>query len=256
MGETEFVASQAAVSAQRDGQATIAGIVAAADLRRSNVDDVLDAHAEAGGDLFKGIRMSGAYAIEPEELMIPGRAPEGLYQDPAYLAGLRRLGERGLTYDTWQYHHQLRDFAAVAAAAPDTVMVLDHFSTPVGVGRFAGRLDEIFETWSAEIALVAAHPNVVAKIGGLAMPDNGYGWHTATRPPTSDEFAAAQARWYHRAIEVFGPQRCMLESNFPVDRFSLSYRVMWNGLKKIVADYSPAERDAMFFGTAERIYSL
>ena len=137
-----------------------------------------------------------------------------------------------------------------------TYQRLDHFSTPIGVGQFEGKLDEIYDVWHDEIALVAAHPNVVAKIGGLAMPDNGYGWDRAERPPSSDEFVAAQARWYHRTIEVFGPERCMLESNFPVDRFSLSYRTLWNGLKKIVAQYSAAERDAMFFGTAERVYSL
>ena len=256
VGETEFVAAQAALSAQRDGQATIAGIVAAADLRLDELDEVLDAHAAAGGELFKGIRMSGARPVEPEALMIPGRAPAGLYQDPAFLAGVRRLGERGLTYDTWQYHYQLREFAEVAASVPDTVMVLDHFSTPIGVGQFAGRLDEIFEVWKDEIALVAEHPNVVAKIGGLAMPDNGYGWHLAERPPTSDEFVAAQRRWYLHTIDVFGPDRCMLESNFPVDRFSLSYRTMWNGVKKLVAEFSPDERDAMFYGTAKRVYSL
>ena len=256
VGETEFVAAQAALSAQRPGQATIAGIVAAADLRLDELDEVLDAHAAAGGELFKGIRMSGARAPEPEALMIPGRAAAGLYQDPSFLAGVHRLGQRGLTYDTWQYHHQLREFADVAAAIPDTMMILDHFSTPIGVGRFAGRLDEIFEVWKDDIAVVAEHPNVVAKIGGLAMPDNGYGWHLAERPPTSDEFVAAQRRWYLHTIEVFGPDRCMLESNFPVDRFSLSYRVMWNGLKKIVADFSPDERDAMFYGTAKRVYSL
>lgn len=256
VGETEFVAAAAAESARRDGQATIAGIVAAADLRLPQLDEILDAHAAAGGELFKGIRMSTAHAIEPAAMRIPGLSPVGLYADPAFRAGVRRLGERGLTYDNWQYHHQLREFTELAAAVPDTVMVLDHFSTPVGVGQFAGKLDEIFATWQHDIAALAENPNVVAKIGGLAMPDNGYGWHQAERPPTSDEFVAAQRRWYLRTIEVFGPSRCMLESNFPVDRFSLSYRTMWNGLKKIVADFSSAERDEMFFGTAERVYRL
>ena len=97
---------------------------------------------------------------------------------------------------------------------------------------------------------------MVAKIGGLAMPDNGFGWNTAERPPTSDEFVAAQARYYLHTIECFGPERCMFESNFPVDRFSLSYRVLWNGLKKIAAPFSASERDAMFFGTANRVYRL
>jgi predicted TIM-barrel fold metal-dependent hydrolase len=135
-------------------------------------------------------------------------------------------------------------------------MVLDHFGTPLGVGEWAGRHDEIFPGWCADIEAIAACPNVVAKIGGLAMPDNGFGWHTAQRPPTSDEFVAAQARWYLHVIEAFGPDRCMFESNFPVDRLSLSYRTFWNAAKKMVASFSESEKDAMFRGTAARVYSV
>ena len=97
---------------------------------------------------------------------------------------------------------------------------------------------------------------MVAKLGGLAMPDNGFGWHLGDAPPTSDEFVEAQARRYHHTIECFGPDRCMFESNFPVDKLSLSYPVLWNGLKKIAARYSEGEQDAMFSGTARRVYRL
>ena len=88
------------------------------------------------------------------------------------------------------------------------------------------------------------------------MPDNGFGWHTAPRPPTSDEFVAAQARYYVHTIECFGPDRCMFESNFPMDRMSLSYRVLYNAFKKIAAPFSPSERDALFHDTAARVYRL
>ncbi|MDH3683181.1 MAG: amidohydrolase family protein, partial [Acidimicrobiia bacterium] len=256
VGETEFVAAAALASAQRDGQAEIKGIVAHADLTHPELDGILDAHVEAGGELFKGVRHSIARDDDPGSLRIPGRAPEGLSGDPDFRLGVARLGERGLTYDSWHYHHQNRDFAELAAAVPGTTMVLDHFGTPLGVGRFAGRLDEVYDAWRDDLAAVAAQPNVVAKIGGLAMPDNGYGWHERDRPASSDELVDAHARWYRHTIDCFGPYRCMLESNFPVDRFSVSYRVLWNGLKKIVADYSDAERDEMFFGTAERVYRL
>lgn len=255
VGETEFVAAQAEASAAADGP-EIKGIVSTTDLRRPDLDDLLDAHISAGNGRFRGIRQSIALDGDPSALAIPGRAPAGLSEDPAFRSGLARLGERGLTYDSWHYHHQNGEFAAMAASAPGTTMVLDHFGTPIGVGRFEGRLDEIFETWKSDIALVAAQPNVVAKLGGLAMPDNGYGWHARETPATSDELVAAHRRWYEHTIECFGPQRCMLESNFPVDRFSLSYRTLWNALKKIVASYSPDERNAMFVGTAARVYSL
>jgi L-fuconolactonase len=257
VGETEFVAASADRSAHGDGRAEIRGIVAHADLRDlDRLDEVLDAHAAAGGHRFKGIRHAGACDPEPAALRIPGRAPAGLYADPDFRIGVARLGERGLTYDTWHYHHQNRDFADLAAAVPGTTLVLDHFGTPLGVGRFAGRRDEIFEQWKHDIAAIAQLPNVVAKLGGLAMPDNGFGWHERDRPASSDELVEAQARYYHHTIDCFGPERCMFESNFPVDRFSLSYRVFWNAAQKLAARYSAEERDLLFRGTAARFYRL
>ena len=135
-------------------------------------------------------------------------------------------------------------------------MVLDHFGTPLGVGPYATQREAIFESWRHDITELARCENVVVKIGGLAMPDNGFGWNAAPRPPTSDEFVAAQSRYYLHTIEAFGPERCMFESNFPVDRFSLSYRVLWNAFKKLTATFSAAERAAMFAGTARRVYRL
>jgi predicted TIM-barrel fold metal-dependent hydrolase len=253
VGETEFVTREAL----RDPHRLIGGIVAHADLRdAAHLDEVLDAHTSAAQGLFRGIRHAGSHALEPAVLSIPGRAPAGLYVDRDFRVGVAHLGRRGLTYDTWHYHHQNRDFADLAQSVPDTQMILDHFGTPLGVGRFAGHREEIFEDWKVSIAEIARCENVVAKLGGLAMPDNGFGWDRAERPPTSDEFVAAQGRYYEHAIDCFGPQRCMFESNFPVDRMSLSYRVLWNGLKKIAAPYSASERDAMFRGTATRVYRL
>ncbi len=252
VGETEFVAS----NAQGDPAPLIAGIVAHADLRLANLDEVLDAHEVAGNGLLRGIRDALARATHPEVMMIAGRAPVDLYLDPAFRAGVGRLGERGLTYDTWHYHHQNRELLELARAVPGTTMVLDHFGTPVGVGPYASKRDEIFEQWKIDIAELARCENVVAKLGGLAMPDNGFGWHTAARPATSDELIAAQRRYYMHTIECFGPQRCMFESNFPVDRFSLSYRTVWNAFKKMTAEFSADERTAMLSGTARRVYRL
>jgi L-fuconolactonase len=251
VGESAFVAAAAEES---DG--LIAAMVGHADLRTPDLDDVLDAHVEASGGLFRGIRDALSRA-EPElGLMIAGGAPEGLFQDTDFRAGVARLGARRFTYDSWHYHFQNGEFLALARAVPDTQMVLDHFGTPIGIGRFADERDAIFETWKEDIAAIARCENVVAKLGGLAMPDNGFDWHVADRPPTSDEFVAAQGRYYRHAIECFGPDRCMFESNFPVDRMSLSYVVFWNACKKIAVDYSPSEQDALFAGTATRVYGL
>jgi L-fuconolactonase len=251
VGEIEFVAGEA----QRSG-GLIAGIVGHADLRLPNLDEILDAHTEAGRGLFRGIRDPLVRSDPSDGLMMSGGAPVGLAEDPAFLAGVARLGARGLTYDTWHYHYQNREFLALARAVPDTVMVLDHLGTPIGVGRYADQREAIFDDWRRDIADIARCENVVAKLGGFAMPDNGFGWHVADRPPTSDELVAAQGRYYHHMIESFGAERCMFESNFPVDRMSISYRVLWNGLKKIARDCSATERDDLFAGTATRVYRL
>ncbi|MCB1692487.1 MAG: amidohydrolase family protein [Pseudomonadales bacterium] len=258
LGETEFVAGQARRSAEGGpGKAEIAAIVSNADLRLgAAVREVLEAHLEVGDGKFRGIRHAGARDPHPEALTIPGRAPEGLYAMPEFRAGMKVLGEMGLTYDTWHYHHQNRAFADLARAVPQTQMILDHFGTPLGVGPYAGKREEIFLQWKEDIAEIAKCENVVAKLGGLAMPDNGFGWDKRATPPTSDEFVAAQAPYYLHAIECFGPDRCMFESNFPVDKRSINYAIMYNGMKKIVASFSESEKDMMFHGTAARIYRI
>ena len=104
---------------------------------------------------------------------------------------------------------------------------------------------------------LAECPNVYAKLGGLAMPDNGFGWHEAAKPATSDELVAAQKRYYLHTIECFGVERCMFESNFPVDKLSVSYAVLWNAFKKMAADFSQRTRKTCFsIGTAAEVYRL
>ena len=256
VGETEYVAGVAAESAKREGTATIAGIVGHADLRRhEGLDSVLQAHEQAGNGLFRGIRHAGPFDTTGA-LKNPGRNNESPYVDPAFRAGVQALGRLGYTYDTWHFHHQNREYLDLARACPDTVMILDHFGTPLGVGPYAGRQEEIFAQWQHDIAAIAECPNVVAKLGGMAMPDNGFGWDSDPSPPSSDEFVAAQRRYFMHTIECFGPERCMFESNYPVDRLSISYHVLWNAFKKLVADFSEDEKDAIFYGTAARIYRI
>ncbi|HEU5084255.1 MAG TPA: amidohydrolase family protein [Acidimicrobiales bacterium] len=258
VGETEFVAAIAAASESAPGP-TIAGIVAHADLTLDpdRLDEVLDAHDAASGGRFRGIRDALCRAPEGVQLGIPGRAAAGKAGDPDFQRGAARLGERGLTYDTWQYHVQLGELVELARAVPGTTVVLDHFSTPLGVGPWEGRHDEVFEAWAPGIAEAAACPNVVAKLGGMAMPDNGFGWHLdPSARPDIEAFLAVQARWYHHTIEHFGPDRCMFESNFPVDRWSVDYATYWGAMDVIAERYEPHERAAMFAGTARRVYRL
>ena len=256
MGETEFVVQQAK-QIEGLGGAVIDGIVAKADLRLTeSLEDMLSQHSEISESRLKGIRHYAARAEYPEALSISGSAPEGLYEDTKFREGLNMLGRKGLSYDAWHYHYQNQAFTALARSVPETILILDHFGTPLGVGPYAEQRNEIFIQWKKDIREMAKCENVVAKLGGLAMSDNGFGWENNPKPPTSDEFAAAQREYYLHTIECFGPNRCMMESNFPVDRNSLSYAVLINGQKKIVSDFSEAEKSQLFYGTAARIYRL
>ena len=135
VGETEFVAGAADDLVTRHPDAApIDGIVAHADLSHPELDDILDAHDAATGGRFRGIRDSLAHALEPEAHMIPGRYGEGKFEKPSFRRGLHRLGERGLTYDCWLFHHQNVEFAALARAVPDTTFAA---STSVAVWAFA-----------------------------------------------------------------------------------------------------------------------
>ncbi len=256
VGETTYVAALAQRASRQPQKAQIAAIVANADLTHPQLDAVLDAHEIAGAGLFRGIRQAGAWDRDLAALSIQPRGFEGQYANADFRRGVERLGERGLTYDTWNYHPQIKELRDLAVAVPGTTIVLDHHGTPLGVGRFAGMRDEVFKVWQDDIAALAAQPNVIAKLGGMAMPDNGWGWHLGERPPSSDDFVAAQGKWYHHMIACFGPERCMFESNFPVDRASISYPVLWNAFKKIAAEYTGDAQDAMFAGTARKVYRL
>lgn len=258
LGEVEFVTEMAAKTADDgEGRSRIAALVSHIDLRRGEaIEDIVHQHQDTSGGLFRGVRHAGACAKESDGLMIAGNAVEGLYGLADFRKGVRTLGRLGQTYDTWHYHYQIQEFTALAHAVPDTQMVLDHFGTPLGVGRYADDRRQIFDQWRKDVRELARCENVVAKLGGLAMPDNGFGWMGREEPPGSDEFVEAQSPYYLHMIDCFGPERCMFESNFPVDKMSISYPVLWNGLKKIVHDFSEDEKEALFSGTATRIYRL
>lgn len=256
VGETQFVTELAEASRATEN-ATIAGIVSRANLLTGDhVEAVLLAHEAAAHGLFRGIRHAGASDSNPAALSIPGKAPPGLYMDPDFRRGMKRLGELGYSFDAWHYHHQIAEFTDLARSVPETTMVLDHFGTPLGVGSYASQREAIFESWRADITELAKCSNVVAKLGGLAMPDNGFGWDQRTLPADSDELVDAQRRYYLHTIEAFGPERCMFESNFPVDKRSLSYPIYWNAMKKLSVEFSAAERAQMFADTARRVYRL
>jgi predicted TIM-barrel fold metal-dependent hydrolase len=258
VGETEYIAGLAAQGAAAGpGRAVVAGIISFADLTLGDaVEEVLAAHEKAGQGLFRGIRHAGARHPIPGEIKLSARHVPAPFRDPTFQAGVRRLGRRGLSYESWHYHTQLRDFTALAQAVPETSIILNHCGTPLGTKSFRDQREAVFQEWSAAIAELARCPNVTVKLGGLAVPDTGYGWHEAPRLPTSDELVSAQKRYYLHTIECFGVERCMFESNAPVDTRAIAYPVLWNAFKKMVADFSETEQQALFYGTAARVYRL
>ena len=257
VGETEFV-RDIALASQGQGKAEVVGIIGHADLDQTDslVRDTLQAHEESGAGLFRGIRHGGAHDPGKNLSWLNATPHANLFERDDFRRGVTLLGELGYTYDSWHYHFQNDAFADLAEAVPGTTIVLDHFGTPCGVGDYAGKTAEVFAQWQAGITRLAACPNVVVKIGGLAMPVNGFGWGDLERPPSSDEVAEAHRDYYLKTIDAFGPERCMFESNFPVDKLSLSYNVYWNAMKKIATEFSAAEQHALFYATAERVYRL
>lgn len=259
VGETEFVNGVAAMSASGGyGKARIcAGIVGFADLTLGDrVAAVLEAHERAGGGRFRGIRHAAGWDASEQVWNSHTRPPQGLYRDTKFRAGFRRLAERGLVFDAWLYHPQLSDVVDLARAFPSTTIVLDHVGGPIGIGPYAGRSDETLVRWKADIAALAGCPNVVAKLGGLGMKIGLFDFHRRPEPAGSEELAKAWRPWIETCIEAFGVGRCMFESNFPVDKVTCSYTVLWNAFKRLAAGASAAEKAALFSGTARRVYGL
>jgi len=258
LGETEFVNGIAAMAASGAYGATqgALGIVSFADLTLgAGVGEVLDAHM-ACTSRFKGIRHAAGWDASSDVRNSHSKPTEHLLADKDFRAGFAELGKRGLSFDCWLYHTQIADVTALARAHPEVPIVLDHFGGPLGVGPYEGKRAEIFKQWQKDVSELAQCPNVFAKLGGLVMAVNGFGFNRAETPPTSDELVAATRNWYDHAIEVFGPERCMFESNFPVDKVSCSYQVLWNSFKKIAAGASASEKARLFHDTAAEFYRL
>ncbi len=259
VGETEFVNGIAAMSASGNyGKSRIAaGIIGTVDLRIGDAAaDVLDAHIAAGGGRFRGIRRGAFWHASPEIQNHRTNPPEGLLLRDDFRAGFKHLGPRKLSFEVWCAHTQIQEATSLARAFQDTTIVLDHFGGPIGSGPYAGKHEEVFATWKTQIDELARCPNVVAKLGGLNMEINGYGWEQRPSPPTSTELTQATRRYFEHTIERFGANRCMFESNFPVDKLSCGYTVLWNSFKRFSKGYSADERAALFYGTAARVYRL
>ncbi|WP_111638856.1 amidohydrolase family protein [Marinomonas shanghaiensis] len=259
VGEVEFVRGIAAQA--RSGYygktKVAAAIVGGADLLLGReVASVLDAMQEAGGRLFKGVRTPVAAHPDPVIRSNPVPVPEGLMLTKAFIAGAEQLVQRDLLLDLWVYQTQLTEVARLAQAQPNLRIVINHAGGPLGLGLYKFDREQHFADWRAALAELAACPNVFIKLGGFGMPIMGFEFHSKSRPPSSVELAKCIAPYINACIELFGHDRCMFESNFPVDKGSYSYGVLWNAFCRVAELWNVQARDQVFHATASRLYQI
>ncbi|MBI36436.1 MAG: amidohydrolase [Alphaproteobacteria bacterium] len=259
VGETEYVNNLVSENSSNNGDPVkvASGIIGHADLLLGDrVKKVLEEHILAAGDRFKGIRHSVPWDSSDDVPVIRGKRPPNLLQSDLYREGFSNLKKFNLSYEAWLYHPQISELIELARLFPDTVIILNHLGGPLGVGPYKNKGEEVFRTWKSDIADLATCPNVFSKLGGMHMEINGFDWHKRSMPPTSLELLSKTRPWYEFIIEKFGVERCLFESNFPVDKLSCSYSVLWNSFKRLTKDYSESEKSFLFHDTAAQIYRL
>jgi predicted TIM-barrel fold metal-dependent hydrolase len=262
VGEAEFVAGMAAMSdSGLFGPTRVcAAFVGAADFRLGEaVDEVLDALAMASGGRLKGIRGSANWDADPvvrtrSGAFLRGFAPPGLLLDSRFRAGVARLAPRNLAYDAWQFHPQLPELCSLADGFPDLPIIVNHCGALLGIGSYAS--PDAFSQWKALVADAARRPNILVKLGGLAPPRCGFAYDQRSKPATAEELARDWKPYIETCVELFGPSRCMFESNFPVDKIAGSYRTIWNAFKVIASGCSAREKRDLFSGSAARAYGI
>jgi L-fuconolactonase len=240
VGEVEFVNGIAAMSASgRYGKAKLcAGIIGHADLT-------------LGDNVRHGVTWDTGNAARFGRR----QPPQHQVLDPVFRKGFAHLLPLGLSFESWQFHPQLPDAADLLRAFPQTNVILNHCGGLLGIAPHENR-DEVFKVWRENMRALVPFPNLTVKVGGLGMTYCGWDFHLREVPPSSEELAAAWRPYVETCIELFGAERCMMESNFPVDKESTGYGVLWNALKRITQNCSAAEKRALYHDTAARVYRL
>jgi predicted TIM-barrel fold metal-dependent hydrolase len=256
VGETEYVISLTA-NRKHGTPDVAAGIVSFADLTLgAAVVPVLEAHIAAGKDRFKGIRNMGTWEDDPAFALGYNAPKKGILLDSKLREGFSYLKRYGLSFETMVFHTQLMDVVDLARMFPDTTIILNHIGAPLGIGSYAQKHQEVFNQWKRSIAELSTCQNVLVKLGGIGMDVLGFDWNKRAIPPGSAEVAELTKPYILWCIDKFGSKRCMFESNFPVDRKSFSYNILWNTFKRITRDFSRDERLALFHDTAVKAYKI
>ena len=258
IGESEWVRG---IGAQSDsglyGRTKVAtGIVGYANLNLgAKVEPVLEAMESVSSGRFRSVRHTCSWD-EYEPLRSHRSGWPGMMAETKFREGLSKLIDRGHSFDALVYHPQLSELTELVDAFPNGVFVLNHIGRPLGVGPYQGHRDKVFEVWKKDMAKLAERSNVLVKVGGLGNRVSGFGWDTQPEPPNSQELVEKTSPYYLYTIEVFGPERCMFESNFPVDKNSYSYKTIWNSFKRMTQGFSSTEKTWLFHDTAAKAYRL
>jgi L-fuconolactonase len=240
--------------------AELRAIVGHADLADRRLDALLDAH-RAASPRFVGVRDKLAFSGDPAVMSWCARGDR--MEEASWRRGFARLGERDLTFDAWIYAHQIGQLDALLRDVPGTRVVLDHLATPIGLGgpigahgRDARERERIAKTWRDDLARLAGHRQLHAKLSGLLMPVVGWGFHARARPPTAGELADALGPHIEHALRVFGVERCMFASNFPIDKVSATWGAITDALAQLTQRLEPDARRALFHDNALRFYGI
>jgi predicted TIM-barrel fold metal-dependent hydrolase len=207
-------------------------IVGFADLSAADVGSTLDAELAAGK--LRGIRQQLHWHDKPLYRFAP--RPD-VMRDAAFRRGMAEVAKRGLSFDLQVFASQMADAAELAAAFPEVTFILQH------AGMLEDRSPEGWRDWRAGMRLLAARPNLVAKLSGLG---------TFLR-------ACDEAAWrpvIRETVEMFGPERCLFGSNYPIEMLWTEYERVLDVTRACIADLDTAARRAILHDTAKRVYRL
>jgi L-fuconolactonase len=263
LGELEFANGVGAMAASGEfGRCRVnAAIVGFADMRLGDaVAGLLDQCLQRAPERFRGVRqVVFDYPDDSAYRYATIRVPQGVLHHPEFRKAFRHIGPRGLVFDASVFSIQLPDIMALADDFPDTQIVLNHAGIAMGLDKSEAERAELRHRLLADLRELAKRPNVACKVGGFGMPYWGFGMNDEVDPDTVygyRDLATVWAPYVEGAITAFGPERCMMESNFPVDGRTCGYVPLWNALKYITRDYTPAEKAAMYHGTAALVYRI
>ena len=234
-----------------------ASIVGSVDLTYGNkLKPVLEKAVNISEGRLKGIRMLLASHTDPRISSGAVKSDLGLMLHPNFIDGAKCIQDANLSLDFWIYHTQLNEMEKIARALPDLTIILNHIGGPIHLGEYEGKQAATHREWRSAMMRLSRIPNINVKLGGLGMAVNGAKFHNSKFPPNSVQLSNVWKPWIYETIDMFGFDRCMFESNFPVDKGSCSYGALWNAFKILAKDMSDDEINKLFSKNAAKIYKI